>query len=127
MRSVSGQSVLIFRVVSALALVLLAFAHQPIRPAAQPYAAAYSLPDGSFADLCFGVDVAEADQGDGHDGVPRCEACRLSLSVLLPVPDDGRWLIARDDLACVEWAPAVLAATSAAHMRPPVRGPPLIV
>ncbi|GIL03139.1 MAG: hypothetical protein BroJett030_30380 [Alphaproteobacteria bacterium] len=66
----------------ALALGLLAFAHQPVRVGTAE-AAAYVLPDGSAAVICRGEGADE--QGTGTVGGD-CDACRLSASVLLPQP-----------------------------------------
>ena len=75
------------RIICALALILVGFAHKPPQafttvPASE--FAAYVLPDGTLPFLC---DVAnlDGDKGPMHDH-GRCEACLLSASTLLPPP-----------------------------------------
>ncbi|MCA1442363.1 hypothetical protein I6F07_19520 [Ensifer sp. IC4062] len=119
------------RVLAGFALVLLSFAHKPafsktLGPAA---AADYLLPDGEFADICFGTDGV--DHGAGQDKAPKiapvCEACRLTGSVLLPSPpqesapaENGNWL-AKAPVIKTEMAFTPL------WLLPPSRGPPTFV
>ncbi|WEX89551.1 hypothetical protein PZN02_003377 [Sinorhizobium garamanticum] len=116
------------RVLAAFALVFLSFAHKPafsktLGPAA---AADYLLPDGTFADICFGTDGVDHDAGQDEAPkiAPICEACRLSGSVLLPEPpqestpaENGSWL-AKATVIKIEVALAPL------RLLPPSRGPP---
>lgn len=70
----------------ALALVFVAFAHQPVSAAsAQPDLSAYTLPDGTLPVLCL-TDSGDTDHHKSAWHGNGCEACRLSASVILPVP-----------------------------------------
>ena len=79
------------RILCALSLLFVGFAHQPPALAGEPENfEAYRLPDGSLPTLC--ITVSNDDEGKGstrhkihHQG---CEACRVSASVLLPTPAD---------------------------------------
>ncbi|MBC7281984.1 MAG: hypothetical protein H5U12_11180 [Hoeflea sp.] len=84
------------RMLCALALMLVAFAHRPLALETAPaYAAAdlasFVLPDGTLPDLC----VTGEDDGTHHSVANHCEACRIVSSVDLPSPFDGyvitRW------------------------------------
>lgn len=119
------------RVLVAFALVFLSFAHKPaasktLGPAA---VADYLLPDGTFADICFGTEGV--DHSAGKDKAPKlapvCEACRLAGSVLLPAPpeestpaENGTW---------VAKAPVIKTEVALTPLRllPPPRGPPTSV
>jgi hypothetical protein len=116
------------RLVTAFALVLLSFAHKPAlaKGLSPAVAAEYLLPDGTFADICFGTEGVDHDARDGKAPsiAPICEACRLAASILLPTPTDecmpaenGNWLAK---------APIVEAEAALAPLRllPPSRGPP---
>ncbi|MCY0094236.1 hypothetical protein [Hoeflea ulvae] len=77
------------RIVCALSLMLVAFAHKPLvsSSAAAAYAsvdvADYILPDGTLPDLCL------TGEGTGkHAVASACEACRIVSSVNLPAPVD---------------------------------------
>lgn len=79
------------RMLCALALLLVGFAHKPPVAAAHALTPAelslYTLPDGTLPDLC----LTSEDGGAKHDGGTfgsGCEACRLSASVILPQPAD---------------------------------------
>lgn len=94
------------RIFCAMLMLSLGFAHKPVEAAA-PTAAmdeSYRLPDGTFAEICFGHgedDAAVADVGhrgdtSGHldiSGKLFCEACLLASSILLPLPDSETWLL----------------------------------
>lgn len=76
------------RIICALALLMVAFAHQT--PAVSHKLAAYAgvdfaeyiLPDGTLPDLCL-----TGDDHDGHHAKNNvCEACRISSSIDLPLP-----------------------------------------
>lgn len=82
----AGQISRIARIICALALILVGFAHQPPRiPTTVPASemAAYVLPDGTLPVLC---DLANLDDDDHSHDPGRCEACVLSASTLLPPP-----------------------------------------
>lgn len=75
------------RILCAVALLFVGLSHQPVS-ASYPSAlelAAYTLPDGTIADLCID------DMVDGkakHPAGTRCEACRIGVATLLPAPAD---------------------------------------
>ncbi|EJT05380.1 hypothetical protein [Rhizobium sp. CCGE 510] len=125
MRLTGLKATLFLRMLCALSLVLLGLAHQPPQAVASEgyHAAAYMLPDGTFASLC--VTVKDAD---GKTGAfkPNCEACRLSASVILPAPDSGSWLERK--LAALVNSPIGSAAVSGARAvsRPNSRAPPIL-
>lgn len=121
-----GKFGIAVRLIAVFALVFLSFAHKPLSAKTLTPAeiAAYQLPDGTVAEICFGMDGVDHDSGKGQSMAPVCEACRLSGSILLPAPpveslraDQGAWLIA-----------PTLVASEAAHQHlrllPPSRGPP---
>lgn len=117
------------RMLCALALLLVAFAHKPVGVAATVSAYAgvnvadYILPDGTLPDLCL--------TGDGdhqhHAGANPCEACRIVSSVDLPSPFDG-FLVNRRPAAAQLTVPQG-ASPVASGLRPaaPTRGPPASV
>jgi hypothetical protein len=78
------------RMLCALALLFVGFAHRP--PALADRTAdfsAYLLPDGTLPSLCITVtDGGGKDPSDHHLHGQGCEACRISASVLLPAPSD---------------------------------------
>ena len=73
------------RILCAIALLSVGFAHKPVLAfaAPAPQSVAFQLPDGSFADLCT---VHDGDQHKGKMTDHGCEACRLSASILMPTP-----------------------------------------
>ncbi|MCO4317007.1 hypothetical protein M8997_007415 [Phyllobacterium sp. 21LDTY02-6] len=75
------------RILCALALVLVAFAHKPVAIAdpAPIDLAAYALPDGTLPTLCLTDQGSDDDHKSSWHGTG-CEACRLSASFILPVP-----------------------------------------
>lgn len=86
------------RVLSALALLFLSFAHQPAfaRQISPSVAADYLLPDGTIGDICFGLDGVDGkEHGSSHEAMaPVCDYCRLAASIALPSPPgDGHLLI----------------------------------
>ncbi|MBN8949496.1 MULTISPECIES: hypothetical protein [unclassified Rhizobium] len=77
------------RILCAIALFSLGFAHHPaISSAAElpPFELAqYSLPDGSLPVICTSEKTPDGKQhGKAH--VLGCEACRISAAALLPHP-----------------------------------------
>ncbi len=115
------------RVLSALALMFLSFAHQPAfaRQLAPEMAANYLLPDGTIADICFGSDGVD-DHNSPHEGlVPLCDYCRLAASIALPTPPSDGYLIIR--VAAFAESKADFPAVFVEHPRtlPPSRAPPL--
>ncbi|NRQ14749.1 hypothetical protein [Ensifer sesbaniae] len=121
-----GKFGIAVRLIAVFALVFLTFAHKPLSAKTLTPAeiAAYQLPDGTLAEICFGMDGVDHQRGKGRSMAPVCEACRLSGAILLPVPpvenvraDTGTWLVS-----------PILTENDAAHQRlrllPPSRGPP---
>ena len=128
MKTGMTRTALWLRIVCAVLLLCLGFAHKPLyaQPSSDPASSYYLLPDGTFASLC----IDNADHGKpGKSWLGSgCEACRLSSSVLLPTPgDDGHAPVSRD-CNVVEF-PAGVAYRATAAWRPgsPVRGPPSIL
>ncbi len=87
MRNIRNDWRLAVRMLCALALVFVAFAHQPLSasPAKDIDLAAYTLPDGSVPVLCLDNEVDHDSHKSAWHG-NGCEACRLSASIILPVP-----------------------------------------
>ena len=78
------------RMLCAVSLLLVAFAHKPIVVSATASAyqgaeiADYVLPDGTLPDICL------TGEEDGHHSTAsHCEACRIVSSVDLPAPFEG--------------------------------------
>lgn len=118
------------RVLSALALLLLSFAHQPViaRQIAPHIASQYVLPDGSIGDICFGTEgVDGARHGPSKDGVaPVCDYCRLASALLLPSTPDEVYLVIRRifEIAARPDFTAVL--VEHPHALPQSRAPPVV-
>lgn len=75
------------RILCAVALLFVGFAHQPVS-ASQPGVfelAQYVLPDGTIPDLCLDGMV---DGKAKHAGSVKCEACRIGSAILMPAPAD---------------------------------------
>ncbi|MBY5783034.1 hypothetical protein HFN62_04585 [Rhizobium leguminosarum] len=125
MRQTGLKATLFLRMLCALSLLLLGLAHQaPQAVASEGYdAAAYVLPDGAFASLC--VTIKDAD-GKTVAFKPNCEACRLSASVILPMPDAGSWLERK--VGSLINAPIETSAIDGASAvsRPNSRAPPIL-
>lgn len=117
------------RILCALALLAIGFAHRvPVADAGYvgTEISAYILPDGSLPDLChtFTLDEGQSHP-DRHAFAPVCEACRISVGILLPQPLDMTgipFIIDTDEGFVADTAevrPPVLVA-SAAPRAPPV-------
>lgn len=123
-RRLTGGSGLL-RMLCALSLMLVAFAHKPLvsSATASAYAevniAEYILPDGTLPELCLD---GEADTH--HAAAGTCEACRIVSSVDLPAPMGG--FVTNRRLAPVDLAPAGQPADTRPALRPGAspRGPP---
>ena len=85
------------RILCAVALVFVGFAHQAPAAAAGAFDPAelahYVLPDGTLPTLCVTVpDKSDTDKSGAsqHDKAHShgCEACRIGASTLLPTPTD---------------------------------------
>lgn len=83
------------RMLCALALLLVGFAHQPPEFARADFArgmspaeiAQYTLPDGTLPVLCHETEHG-ADKHQSHDDYTGCEVCRLVAAMLVPTPAD---------------------------------------
>ena len=115
------------RLLCALALLFVGFAHNAPAIGGQPLPSAqlsqYVFPDGSAHSLC--LPAGDDDGAHGTSGFRSgCEACRLSASILPPSPVDvAGWLIrlpADSFIPCDYDAPRQPLVT--AHAAP--RGPP---
>ncbi|MBY3211427.1 hypothetical protein [Rhizobium laguerreae] len=79
------------RILCAVALVFVGFAHQLPAAAAGEFdpaeLAQYVLPDGTLPTLC--VTTTDKSGQDQHDKAHShgCEACRISAAILLPAAD----------------------------------------
>lgn len=111
---------MILRIFCAMVFLSLGFGHRmPAASATVTQSSGYTLPDGTFADLC--VAGKTKDHGEPVSG---CEACRLAGAVILPKPTDETWLVNRTasltDLPCHESNPGLV------HLleHPRLRGPP---
>ncbi|MBO1024859.1 hypothetical protein IPU75_09030 [Ochrobactrum sp. SD129] len=90
-RAVQLRATLAIRILSVLALMLVAFGHKPVTLASpeQLLLAEYVLPDGSYPILCI---TDHAVDQDGHDRDQHlhnsniCDACRISSAFLCPTP-----------------------------------------
>ena len=74
------------RILCAVALLSVGFAHRPVMAANAPSAAElaqYVLPDGTLPDLCLDGMV---DGKEKHAAPLKCEACRIVGGLLLPAP-----------------------------------------
>lgn len=88
----TGKAMVAIRVLCALALLLVSFAHKPIDVFASKSNAAeiaqYVMPDGQLPVLCLpGQDGDGAPQSHGH--VSYCDACLISSAFDLPLPAQG--------------------------------------
>ena len=72
------------RLLCAMLLVVLGFAHRPVTASAMPMdVSAYALPDGTMPTICI---PDESGGKTGKDIGQRCEACRISSAATLPAP-----------------------------------------
>ncbi|TIX91401.1 hypothetical protein [Rhizobium sp. P44RR-XXIV] len=83
-----GTTRLLVRILCAMALLSVGFAHRPAVSAAEltPLELAqYRLPDGTLPVLCV---TERTPDGKEHSKayMPGCEACRISAAILLPTP-----------------------------------------
>lgn len=77
------------RILCAVALLFVGFAHQPVIATADEISpielAQYRLPDGSLPILC--ITYRDADgKVHGKAYAPGCEACRIASAAMLPTP-----------------------------------------
>lgn len=118
------------RLFAAFALVFLSFAHKPAlaQYANSAISAEYLLPDGTFADICFGTDGVGHDAGHGKRPAraPVCEACRLAASILLPAPPEEGQRVENGSWHAAPTVTAVQIDFAARRLLPPPRGPPIL-
>ncbi|NLS01550.1 hypothetical protein HGP17_32350 [Rhizobium sp. P38BS-XIX] len=80
------------RILCAIALVFVGYAHQVPALAASELSPAelaqYVLPDGTLPTLCVTVDDGSGKEHGKIAHLNGCEACRISASVVLPTPAD---------------------------------------
>lgn len=86
------------RVLCAASMLSLGLSHQIVSAAPFAFNAhldeQYRLPDGTFSVICEGNHGVNDDSSGHHaDLTPRCEACILASSLLIPSSDDSSWLI----------------------------------
>ncbi|WP_092574727.1 hypothetical protein [Rhizobium lusitanum] len=122
-KRIFGTTRWLVRILCAMALLSVGFAHQPIVAVADEISpielAQYRLPDGSFPVLC--VTYKDADgKVHGKAFTPGCEACRIASAAVLPAPPSdicGRFSSIREDI--------VVAKSEAFHRQlyPPNSGP----
>lgn len=101
------------RILCALALLAVGFAHKPPVVQQTTFTAAelalYTLPDGTLPDLCL-TDKAGLGAQHGTLGSD-CDACRISASIVLPCPSHSTGEGPRRDFV---------------RLLPPVDGPPAL-
>lgn len=113
----------VLRIVCALLMLSLGFAHHPARAMAaalETFDPAYRLPDGTYASIC-----RESGNGEMPDAVPFCDACVLASSILVPSPDSAVWLITDFVSLANEHAAALTAPCHPRVERPRSQGPPV--
>ena len=118
------------RILCAVALVFVGFAHKPVTAAmlSPVELAAFVLPDGTIPDICLS-DVVDGDikGGKKHTSGHGCEACRIGGSMLSPEPVDliGAVLAFR----IVGAKPLVEAVIAGTRFQPgaPPRAPPVFL
>ena len=111
------------RIVCAMLLVFLGFAHRPFVSSAQAQdLAAYVLPDGSIASLC----LPDQDGKQGKHVDPGCEACRIASSAAMPLPPlDAGEIVRRTAIVTFVVSPERFHRLNFPPSAPP-RGPPAI-
>ncbi len=113
------------RMLCALSLLLVAFAHKPLTSPAAASAydgvniAEFVLPDGTLPDLCL------SDEADGHHSTyNHCEACRILASADLPPPVDAFVVNLLRPAAGLKWPSEDRFARSFLRPDASPRGPP---
>lgn len=111
------------RLLSALALILVAFAHAPLNLRAVPDAAAYAFPDGSIPVICVTLPRDDGSPGVSH-GSP-CDACLISGSIVVPVPADLAGPVVEPSVAVTYLAPTPPVLHAAWPPAAPPQAPPI--
>lgn len=112
------------RLISAVALLTVAFSHVPaVSNAADGIdLSEYAFPDGSVPVLCISGNV---DRNDPSAAANPCEYCRLSGAALLPQPDCGASLLFRLSQPVEQMPRTAVPAARPVHVASkPLRGPP---
>jgi hypothetical protein len=112
------------RILCAIALLFVAFGHQPITLAqsAPIDLAAYALPDGTLPIFC--VTDREGSQKGKHLHIHPCDACRIGASALLPQPNDTFGQPFEAAVAVAVLAPAAIELRRLFSPNASPRGPP---
>ncbi|WP_348643460.1 hypothetical protein [Rhizobium lusitanum] len=112
----------LMRVLCAIALISVGFAHHPTVSSAAELPlelSQYRLPDGSLPIICTTEKTSDGKQhGKAH--MPGCGACRISAATLLPAPPDdpfGHLAFVRQDVV------APVSETFRRELYPPNGGP----
>jgi hypothetical protein len=113
------------RIVCAVLLLSLGFAHRPVVSLGAPDVkqAAFALPNGQFADLCI---TAPGETQPAKAVWHGCDACRIAGGALLPPPPSALAIGALVAAECM--FPPGTARHISDIRRPgsPVRGPPTL-
>lgn len=91
MKATASEFARVLRILCAVAILCVGFAHKPTVVGSQIPAsdiAAYTLPDGTIPILCL-PGQSDPDKQHKHASSDGCEACRITSSVLLPMPADS--------------------------------------
>lgn len=112
------------RILCAVALLFVGFAHKPASATAPSVLelAQYVLPDGTLPDICLNDMVGKVK----HTAPIKCEACRIAGGLMMPEPADlDGAVLAYVDISAL---PLVEEALHSRRERPgaPPRAPPLL-
>lgn len=108
------------RIICAMLLVSLAFAHRPVSAAPVVDLSIYALPDGSIGTLCLSGEDGKTGKHVNHG----CEACRLSSACAMPTLSGVAEDISPDEAAVIfAFAPERFHRLNFPPNAPP-RGPP---
>lgn len=88
-KRIFGTTQWIVRILCAVALLSVGFAHTPAVASAAELTtlelAQYRLPDGTLPVICVTERTPDGKE-HGKTFMPGCEACRISAAILLPTP-----------------------------------------
>ncbi len=89
MRRIVGKWLVALRVLCAIAILFVGFAHKPPEDLRTEISvldlSAFALPDGEVPDICLSAGH-QSDEDHPYSG--NCEACRLGTGTLVPNPTD---------------------------------------
>ena len=137
----------LIRILCVVSLILLSFAHQPVglnstyTPTGADYALSVAqqqtdnppfalrsitLPDGSVVVICAS-DGSDYPAGPHHSELmASCEACRISASIILPLPEKSRGpMLQRGQSSSTSWQAAELPITAIFPPAAPPQAPPV--